>query len=57
MTCYMDCGCTLMEQRSPFLDSRLVELMMSLPAFPWIFNKHLLRRLMAEKLPVAVLAP
>ncbi len=52
---YMNCGCTLVEQRSPFLDPRLVDLMMSLPALPWLFNKHLLRRLMAKKLPLEVL--
>ena len=45
---YMNSGCTLMEQRSPYLDPRLVDLMMSLPALPWLFNKHLLRRAMAN---------
>ena len=29
--------------------------MMSLPALPWLFNKHLLRRSMADKLPTEVL--
>jgi len=53
---YMNSGCTLMEQRCPFLDPRLVDLMMSLPALPWLFNKHLLRRYMANRLPQEILA-
>lgn len=52
---FMNCGATLMEQRCPFLDPRLVGLMMSLPALPWLFNKHLLRRSMANKLPLETL--
>ncbi|HEY6130983.1 MAG TPA: asparagine synthase C-terminal domain-containing protein, partial [Halioglobus sp.] len=52
---YMNGGCTLMEQRSPFLDPRLVDLVMSLPALPWLFNKHLLRQCMENKLPREVL--
>jgi len=52
---YMNSGCTLMELRCPFLDPRLIDLMMSLPALPWLFNKHLLRRSMANKLPQKVL--
>jgi asparagine synthase (glutamine-hydrolysing) len=52
---YMNSGCTVMEQRCPFLDSRLVDLMMSVPALPWLFNKHLLRSLMADSLPPDVL--
>jgi len=52
---YMNSGCTVMEQRCPFLDPRLVDLIMSLPALPWLFNKHLLRRAMANSLPVEVL--
>jgi asparagine synthase (glutamine-hydrolysing) len=52
---FMSSGCTLMEQRCPFLDPRLVDLMMSLPALPWLFSKHLLRRSMANKLPLEIL--
>jgi len=28
---------------------------MALPALPWLFNKHLLRRCMADKLPLEVI--
>jgi asparagine synthase (glutamine-hydrolysing) len=52
---FMHSGCTLLEMRCPFLDPRLVDLVMSLPALPWLFNKHLLRRSMANKLPPEVL--
>lgn len=52
---YMNPGLTLMEHRYPFLDPRLIKLVMSLPALPWLFNKHLLRRAMAGKLPQEVL--
>jgi asparagine synthase (glutamine-hydrolysing) len=53
---YMNSGCTLMEQRCPFLDPRLVGLIMALPALPWLFRKHLLRRRMENKLPATVLS-
>jgi asparagine synthase (glutamine-hydrolysing) len=52
---FMNSGCVLLELRCPFLDPRLVDLIMSLPALPWLFNKHLLRRSMANKLPLEVL--
>ena len=48
---YMNCGFTLPEKRSPFLDPRLVDFMMSIPALPWLFKKHLLRRAMTKTLP------
>lgn len=44
------------ERRSPFLDTRLVNFTMSLPALPWLFNKHILRKAMTGKLPAAVLS-
>ncbi len=46
---------TLPEERSPFLDTRLVNFMVSLPGLPWLFNKHILRTSMAGKLPDSVL--
>jgi asparagine synthase (glutamine-hydrolysing) len=52
---FMRSDCTLMELRCPFLDPRLVDLMMSLPALPWLFNKHVLRSAMVNKLPLEVL--
>jgi asparagine synthase (glutamine-hydrolysing) len=52
---YMNCGFTLPEQRSPFLDPRLVNFMASLPALPWLFKKHLLRRSMLGRLPGNIL--
>ncbi len=48
---YMNSGFTLPEERSPFLDPRIVNFMVSLPALPWLFNKHILRTSMAGKLP------
>lgn len=52
---YMCSRFTLPEERSPFLDTRLVNFMVSLPALPWLFNKHILRTCMAGQLPVNVL--
>lgn len=52
---YMNCGFTRPEQRSPFLDPRLINFMVSLPALPWLFNKHILRESMTSKLPESVL--
>ena len=46
---------TLPEQRDPFLDQRMIEFVLSLPALPWLFNKHILRRAMEEKLPSEVI--
>jgi asparagine synthase (glutamine-hydrolysing) len=38
----------------PFLDIRLVEYLLAIPAKPWCVNKHILRRAMSDKLPAAV---
>ena len=51
----MNCGFTLPEKRSPFLDPRLVNFMASLPALPWLFKKHLLRKSMQGRLPGRIL--
>jgi len=45
----------LPEQRDPYLDTRVVEFVLSLPALPWLFNKDILRRAMAAKLPAEVI--
>jgi len=37
--------------RYPFLDLRLVEYLLALPPFPWFFQKALLRKAVAGKLP------
>lgn len=42
---------TLSEKRDPYLDIRMVEFILSLPALPWLFNKHILRHAMKEILP------
>ena len=42
------------EVRYPFLDLRLVDYLLALPPFPWFFQKMLLRRAMAGKLPERV---
>jgi asparagine synthase (glutamine-hydrolysing) len=34
------------EMRDPFLDLRLVEFILSLPALPWLYQKHILRQCM-----------
>jgi asparagine synthase (glutamine-hydrolysing) len=48
-------GFTMPEIRDPFLDLRLIELVLALPPLPWTFRKHLLRRSMADVLPEPVL--
>ena len=42
------------EQRDPFLDLRLIELILSLPLLPWFYQKYLLRLAMKDQLPTAV---
>jgi len=44
-----------LEVRHPFLDLRLVEYLLAIPASPWCVHKHILRRAMKDKLPPAVL--
>ena len=44
-----------LEVRHPFLDLRLVEYLLAIPAVPWCVNKHILRCAMKNKLPDAVL--
>lgn len=39
------------EVRHPFLDLRVVEYLLALPPFPWIFQKSLLRAAVAGRLP------
>lgn len=46
---------SLVEVRYPFLDLRVVNYVLSIPPFPWFFQKALLRRSMESKLPGAVL--
>jgi len=43
------------EKRDPYLDIRMVEFVLSLPAIPWLFNKHVLRCSMKGKLPGEVI--
>jgi asparagine synthase (glutamine-hydrolysing) len=45
----------LVEVRYPFLDLRLVEYLLAIPAFPWAYKKRLSRKLLAGKLPREVL--
>ena len=47
----MESNFTLSEKRDPFLDLRMIELILALPALPWLFNKHILRHSMKELLP------
>lgn len=43
-----------LEVRYPFLDLRLVEYLLAIPALPWFFRKHLLREAMRGLLPEKV---
>ncbi len=42
------------EVRYPFVDLRIVEYLLSLPPFPWLFEKTLLREAMVGRLPESV---
>ena len=44
-----------LELRHPFIDLRLLEYLLAIPAVPWCVNKHILRSAMKNKLPDAVL--
>jgi asparagine synthase (glutamine-hydrolysing) len=44
-----------LELRHPFIDVRLVQYVLSLPAVPWCVNKHILRCAMNKRLPPAIL--
>jgi asparagine synthase (glutamine-hydrolysing) len=44
-----------LEVRHPFLDLRLVEFLLAIPATPWCVHKHILRTAMKNKLPPTVL--
>ena len=44
-----------LEVRHPFIDVRLVEYLLAIPAAPWCVNKHILRVTMKDRLPADVL--
>jgi asparagine synthase (glutamine-hydrolysing) len=44
-----------LEVRHPYIDLRLVEYLLAIPAVPWCVNKHILRIAMKDILPAAVL--
>jgi asparagine synthase (glutamine-hydrolysing) len=44
------------EVRYPFFDLRIVDYLLAIPPFPWFYEKQLLRRAMAGRLPGGVLA-
>jgi asparagine synthase (glutamine-hydrolysing) len=44
-----------LEVRHPFIDVRLIDYLLSIPAVPWCAQKHILRRAMKHRLPPAVL--
>jgi asparagine synthase (glutamine-hydrolysing) len=46
----------LVELRYPFIDLRLVEYLLAIPAFPWAYKKRLSRKLLAGRLPREVLS-
>lgn len=39
------------EVRYPFLDLRIVDYLLAIPAFPWVYKKEILRRAMTGRLP------
>jgi len=43
-----------LEVRYPFMDLRIVNYLLSLPPFPWFFEKMLLREAMSERIPERV---
>ena len=43
-----------LEVRHPFIDLRLVEYLLSIPAVPWCVNKHILRVAMKDILPADI---
>ena len=43
-----------LEGRYPFLDVRIVDFFLSLPSFPWLFEKGILRKAMVNRLPSRV---
>ena len=42
------------EVRYPFLDLRVVEYLLAIPPFPWFFEKAVLRKAMAGRVPEAI---
>lgn len=44
-----------LEVRHPFMDVRLVEYLLAIPADPWCVKKHILRCAMKDQLPAAIL--
>jgi asparagine synthase (glutamine-hydrolysing) len=42
---------SILEVRYPFLDLRIVSFFLSLPSFPWLFEKSILRKAMLNRLP------
>lgn len=48
-----DAGVTrsAVEMRYPFMDLRVVNYLLAIPPFPWMFRKELLRKAMAQSLP------
>ncbi len=45
----------LPEIRDPFLDSRVVEYLFSIPSLPWFYKKHILRASMKTVLPPEII--
>lgn len=44
-----------MKVRFPFFDIRLIKLAQSIPPFPWLHRKYLLRAIMKDRLPIEIL--
>ncbi len=52
---FLNPGVTLPEAMDPFFDIRVIKFVLSLPSLPWLYNKHLLRKAMTNKLPQSVI--
>ncbi len=46
---------SLSEIRYPFLDLRLVDYLLGVPAFPWVYKKGLLRKALIGRIPESIL--
>jgi len=44
----------LVEVRHPFIDVRLVDYLLAIPAIPWCVDKHILRLAMSDRLPASI---
>jgi asparagine synthase (glutamine-hydrolysing) len=44
------------EVRYPFLDLRMVDYLLAIPSYPWLYKKELMRKAMVSRLPLSLLS-